>query len=158
MKRLKEIVSKVFDADLMTKTRKRNNVEARMVFSKIARESKNTCVSIGKEINKDHSTVVYYISHIENLINQVPRLKSKYLTCKEVFLTNIDYIPTEEKKEEFNELKLLIETLMNERAEIIKVQEKYKRIENIINLVAEKTSYGNEYAVERKIINLFNNM
>ena len=38
MEKLKEIVSKVFDTNINIKTRKRNNVEARMIFSKILRE------------------------------------------------------------------------------------------------------------------------
>jgi chromosomal replication initiation ATPase DnaA len=60
MEKLKEIVSKVFETDIMMKKRTRNNVEARMIYTKILRDELNTFASIGKSINKDHSTMVYY--------------------------------------------------------------------------------------------------
>ena len=70
MEKLKEIVSQVFDTNINIKTRKRNNVEARMIFSKILREDGNTFESIGKAINKDHSTIVYYANQASILIKQ----------------------------------------------------------------------------------------
>lgn len=158
MKRLKEIVSKVFDADIVSKTRKRNNVEARMIFSKIARENKNTFLNIGKEINRDHSTVVYYISNVDALINQIPSLKNKYLDCKKFFLTDEEYVPEEPVSKELAELKLFTETLISDMTEIIKVQEKYMRIEKIINLVDERTHFGKEDFIEKKINELFNSI
>ena len=160
MEKLKDIVSQVFGTDISTKTRKRNNVEARMIFSKILREDGNTFESIGKAINKDHSTIVYYVNQASVLIKQSIELSDKYLECKNCYIDNLDVVlpqmKYDELKNEVIELKLLINQLTIERNEIIKVQEKYNRIKKIINLVAERTHLGKEEFVERKINEMFN--
>ena len=160
MEKLKEIVSKVFDTNINIKTRKRNNVEARMIFSKILREDGNTFESIGKAINKDHSTIVYYVNQASVLIKQSIELSDKYLECKNCYIDNLDVVlpqmKYDELKNEVLELKLLINQLTIERNEIIKVQEKYNRIKKIINLVAERTHVGKEEFIERKINQMFN--
>lgn len=160
MEKLKEIVSKVFDTNINIKTRKRNNVEARMIFSKILREDGNTFESIGNAINKDHSTIVYYVNQASVLIKQSIELSDKYLECKNCYIDNLDVVlpqmKYDELKNEAIELKLLINQLTIERNEIIKVQEKYNRIKKIINLVAERTHVGKEEFIERKINQMFN--
>ena len=160
MEKLKEIVSKVFETNINTKTRKRNNVEARMIFSKILREDGNTFESIGNAINKDHSTIVYYVNQASVLIKQSIELSDKYLECKNCYIDNLDVVLPQMKydeiKNEVLELKLLINQLTIERNEIIKVQEKYNRIKKIINLVAERTHVGKEEFIERKINQMFN--
>ena len=160
MEKLKEIVSKVFETNINIKTRKRNNVEARMIFSKILREDGNTFESIGKAINKDHSTIVYYVNQASVLIKQSIELSDKYLECKNCYIDNLDVVlpqmKYDELKNEVLELKLLINQLTIERNEIIKVQEKYNRIKKIINLVAERTHVGKEEFIERKINQMFN--
>ena len=160
MEKLKEIVSKVFDTNINIKTRKRNNVEARMIFSKILREDGNTFESIGNAINKDHSTIVYYVNQASVLIKQSIELSDKYLECKNCYIDNLDVVlpqmKYDELKNEALELKLLINQLTIERNEIIKVQEKYNRIKKIINLVAERTHVGKEEFIEKKINQMFN--
>ena len=160
MEKLKEIVSQVFDTDINIKTRKRNNVEARMIFSKILREDGNTFESIGKAINKDHSTIVYYVNQASVLIKQSIELSDKYLECKNCYIDNLDVVlpqmKYDELKDEVVELKFLVNKLASEKNEIIKVQEKYNRIKKIINLVAERTHVGKEEFIERKINQMFN--
>jgi len=160
MEKLKEIVSQVFDTDINIKTRKRNNVEARMIFSKILREDGSTFESIGKAINKDHSTIVYYVNQASSLIKQSIELSDKYLECKNCYIDNLDVVlpqmKYDELKDEVVELKFLVNKLASERNEIIKVQEKYNRIKKIINLVAERTHVGKEEFIERKINQMFN--
>lgn len=160
MEKLKEIVSQVFDTNINIKTRKRNNVEARMIFSKILREDGNTFESIGNAINKDHSTIVYYVNQASVLIKQSIELSDKYLECKNCYIDNLDVVlpqmKYDELKNEVLELKLLINQLTIERNKIIKVQEKYNRIKKIINLVAERTHVGKEEFIERKINQMFN--
>ena len=160
MEKLKEIVSQVFETNINIKTRKRNNVEARMIFSKILREDGNTFESIGKAINKDHSTIVYYVNQASTLIKQSIELSDKYLECKNCYIDNLDVVlpqmKYDELKNEVLELKLLINQLTIERNKIIKVQEKYNRIKKIINLVAERTHVGKEEFIEKKINQMFN--
>ena len=131
-----------------------------MIFSKILREDGNTFESIGNAINKDHSTIVYYVNQASVLIKQSIELSDKYLECKNCYIDNLDVVlpqmKYDELKNEVLELKLLINQLTIERNEIIKVQEKYNRIKKIINLVAERTHVGKEEFIEKKINQMFN--
>ena len=117
MEKLKEIVSKVFDTNINIKTRKRNNVEARMIFSKILREDGNTFESIGKAINKDHSTIIYYANQASILIKHSIELSNKYLECKNCYINDLDVevkesTPIDRKAEnEISELKFLVNQL-----------------------------------------------
>ena len=160
MEKLKEIVSQVFNTDINIKTRKRNNVEARMIFSKILREDRKTFQYIGNAINKDHATIMYYVNQAAILIKQYSDIESKYLECKNCYINDLDVVSPEikydEMKNEISELKFLVNQLTSERKEIIKVQKKYNRIKKIINLVAERTHFGKEEFVERKINEMFN--
>jgi len=161
MEKLKEIVSKVFETDIMMKKRTRNNVEARMIYAKILRDELNTFASIGKSINKDHSTMVYYSKEVKHLLEQSKELYNKYILCKDSYIKN--QIPninpvTKKIENELIELKFIVNKLSSERKNVIKMQEKYNRFENILNLVAERTRIGNEALVERKIREMFNNM
>jgi hypothetical protein len=160
MEKLKEIVSQVFGTDINIKTRKRNNVEARMIFSKILREDRKTFQYIGNAINKDHATIMYYVNQASILIKQSIELSDKYLECKNCYIDNLDVVlpqmKYDELKNEVLELKLLINQLTIERNKTIKVQEKYNRIKKIINLVAERTHVGKEEFIERKINEMFN--
>jgi chromosomal replication initiation ATPase DnaA len=131
-----------------------------MIFSKILREDGNTFESIGKAINKDHSTIVYYVNQASVLIKQSIELSDKYLECKNCYIDNLDVVlpqmKYDELKDEVVELKFLVNKLASEKNEIIKVQEKYNRIKKIINLVAERTHVGKEEFIERKINQMFN--
>ena len=51
---LKQIVSEVFDVDILDKRRTRNVVDARGVYSKILKDKGFTLVFIGQSLNKDH--------------------------------------------------------------------------------------------------------
>jgi chromosomal replication initiation ATPase DnaA len=131
-----------------------------MIFSRILREDGNTFQAIGKAINKDHATIIYYVNQAANLIEQCLNLKNKYLECKSYYINNLDVVVSNTKDRnidvEISELKFLVNQLTSERKEIIKVQEKYNRIKKIINLVAERTHVGKEEFIERKINEMFN--
>jgi chromosomal replication initiation ATPase DnaA len=160
MEKLKEIVSQVFGTDINIKTRKRNNVEARMIFSKILREDRKTFQYIGNAINKDHATIMYYVNQASILIKQYADIEGKYLECKDCYINDLDVVLPQMKYDEMenkiSELNSLVNKLTSERKEIIKVQKKYNRIKKIINLVAERTHVGKEEFIERKINEMFN--
>jgi len=60
-------INKIFNADLMAKSRKQNNVFARIAYSKTQRNQGRTLQSIGEEIGKGHDTIIYYCIQHEQL-------------------------------------------------------------------------------------------
>ena len=61
--------------DIVSKKRDRKLVEARQMFCLLARKHTiESSVDIGKTINRDHATVLYSISTMDNLIKYTKRL------------------------------------------------------------------------------------
>lgn len=63
------IINKHFNFDIKTKTRKPIFVEARIIFTKLMYDKNLYSFSeIGSYINKDHSTIIYYLSRHNELM------------------------------------------------------------------------------------------
>ena len=86
MDSLKKIINEVFIVDIDSKRRKRRIVDARIVYAKILRDLGYPYEQIADTINKDHSTIVYYIKNIDNLLEFDSTFKKRYNICKKKFL------------------------------------------------------------------------
>lgn len=60
-------INKVFEADILAKNRKQDNVFARIAYANIMRNSGKSFQQIGKEINKGHATIMYYCEQHDQL-------------------------------------------------------------------------------------------
>lgn len=80
--KLKQIVNEVFEVDLMSKSRKRRIVEARMVFANVFMKYNDvSSVQTGRYINKDHATVLHYKNRFDYIIKADEFLYKSYLDC-----------------------------------------------------------------------------
>ena len=80
-----ELVSGIDDLSL--KTRKREYIDARMIYYKIASEiTEKSTVKIGMEVCKDHATVMHGLKTFENL-SVLPEIQSIYFKSM-TFLSN----------------------------------------------------------------------
>jgi hypothetical protein len=166
MIQLKVIVNKKFGLDLNTNTRKRDFVNARLVYSKILRERGYTHEAIGRSLNRDHATIIYYCRCASNIFMQDRFLEKKYFECKALFFADIQPIETSDAEdtlaEQLDTLKEKVYGLTAENKLLLsdlndKVK-KTKRINKIINLIEERTHYGKEELVEKKIREMFNGL
>ena len=66
MQELTEIIKSVFNEDVKDITRRREIVDARIVFSKILRERGYTHSAIGRFLRKDHSTILSYMRSMQS--------------------------------------------------------------------------------------------
>ena len=81
--------------DVMSKTRRRELVEARVIYSHIARESTyHTLTDIANTICRDHSSVVHYRKVHLDLSKYDSEYKRKVRECRTVI------IPTKKRQEE----------------------------------------------------------
>jgi hypothetical protein len=140
MNELKGIVDTIFDVDITDTVRKKDYVEARMVFTKILRDRGVTFVTIGKFLDKNHSTVLNYMSNFDNYFNE-QSLKKKYVVCREAFFQ-----------------KRPIDKLYLEKDKLSAIESKYKRFKNILDVMNDRTPYGKENVLEKKIISFLNNI
>ena len=62
MEELKAFINEKIKADILKKTRKREVVEARMLFAYFSYEREKTSLQkVGNFLNKDYSTILYYL-------------------------------------------------------------------------------------------------
>ena len=163
---LKNIIKRIFGVDILQNTRKRDYVNARMVYAKLLRERNHTFESIAKSIGKDHATIIYYVKVVPSIFKQDRFLERKYIECKKFFFgrLNPELEPTTEEvlSEKVRLLYEEIERLSNENNVLTLNYEhrvtRLDRINKIINLIEERTHYGKEELIEKKIREMFNGL
>jgi hypothetical protein len=116
---LKEIVSGVFNVDISLKDRRRNSVDARRIYSKVLRERGYTFESIGDSLDRDHATIIHYISSVDTILAYDKGLRDKYIACKNVFLEGRAPLMIERMKKDAD-LYVTVIRLNDELQEIIK--------------------------------------
>lgn len=166
MVQLKSIVNRKFGLDINYETRKRDYVNARLVYAKILRERGYTFESIAHSIGKDHATVIYYVKCALNIFKQDRFLEKKYNECRTSFFGDIDPMLNPSSEEMLTErvqtLTQEVETL-TKRNEILEFElnekkKTFRRLNRIINLIEERTHYGKEEIIEKKIREMFNGL
>lgn len=133
MQELLEIVNPIFESDIKSMSRKKRNVEARMVFSKILREIGVTHVHIAEFILKEHCSIVHYMNNFENYFRDAS-LRRKYVECRDAFF---------EKRP--------ADVLYLERDEIAEMKSKYARFQRILDIMHQRTPAGKEDILEKRI-------
>lgn len=138
---LKEIVSGVFGVDISLKNRKRNSVDARRIFSKVLRERGYTYESIGDSLDRDHATIIHYISTIDSILTFDKGLRDKYIACKNVFLEGRAPLMVERMKKDADVYMAVIR-LNDELQEIIKEKKEIlTKFVNYIEKYEKETGY-----------------
>lgn len=157
--RLKDIVNQVFDVDVMGKTRKREVVEARMVYSRILRDSEYMTLSkIAKSLNKNHATIIHYNKNFEYFIKPDEKLWHKYLTCARIY-NETDHIAHTLELEECRNLIFSLEnkikTLTLDIGRLNLEHETYKKqvetYPDLYRLINERVRPKNVKEVTRKL-------
>jgi FtsZ-binding cell division protein ZapB len=161
MNSLKEIISNTTGTDIMNKSRYRNIVDARIVFSKIIRERGYTYSSIARYLSKDHSTIIHYICECNSLIQTDDKMMETYIVCRNKFLEDKDALLTYTDKDAVKEmiiLKMDIEKLIDKNNKLKDTQNKYNRLSEIINLIDKRTPEGQEHTIKQELIRMFNGL
>jgi hypothetical protein len=124
-KKLRAAVNTVFGVDILDKCRKRNYVDARMVYSKILRDEKTSYQVIGQSLLKNHASIVYYIKSIDWILEHDKLLRRKYRHCINII------------KDDGNRA-LTIELNKYSKQELILWVKKLKNQNNLLSLELER--------------------
>ena len=89
-KKVKNAVDSVFGIDILSPSRQRNYVNARMIYSKILRDKRNTFKSIAFSLQKNHASVLHYVKSIDWLLSYDNELLIKYKQCLELIGEDAD--------------------------------------------------------------------
>ena len=124
---LKEIVDKVFELDLRRKTRQREYVDARRVFSYILFKEGATLTGIGKYLGINHATVHYYTKKFEWIMKSDLILREKY----ELIQTRYSPTPTTPDVYFFTNKQLIHEVLRLREDVNVLISQKERQLEDI---------------------------
>lgn len=159
---LEEIVNKTFEIKIKSRKRSREIVDARMLFAKILRERGHTTTAIGRYLGKDHTTIVHYGLMVDDVLAQLPYYHNQYVKCYTEFMRDKEptvFSITERELQMSNiSLKSQLERLILENTALQTQVDKYKRLENIIEYIENRTPIGKESFVLRKINLMFNGL
>lgn len=159
---LQSIIKDVFNVNIMKTTRKRELVDARIIYSKILRERGYTLKTIGVSLGKDHSTILHYMSMVDFILKQDDRLLERYMQCRDEFLKDrqpiIKNATEKELMDRINSLNKRLDDLLLERNNILNLEIKNRRLESIIDLINARTPQGTERIIEKKINQMFNDI
>ena len=162
MEFLKQTIDKIFNLNIMKNSRTRDLVDARLIYSKILRERGHTLKSIAVSLHKDHTTIIHYLSKVDFVMKQDRRLSERYMICKDVFLKDKPAIPEHftyvDLRNKVISLNNEIEDLILDRERVLRIDQKYKRLKYIIDLINNRTPIGEESAIESKINKMFNGL
>jgi len=160
MEGLRIIIERNLEIDLLSKQRKRDNVDGRRIFSKVLYDRNYSLTSIGNFLNKDHSTIIHYIDDIDSLFKQDHSLFSNYITCRDEFYDNEStmelVIKSEKTSFTVKDMKKNLEKLMLERQDVLTLKNKYSRLESIIEIIDQRLRKGDEYLLAKKLNTIFN--
>lgn len=157
----REIVEKKFNTKLISKDRKREGVDARMVYAKLLREMGLSYKRIGDTLGKDHSSIVHYNQAFDKLLEFNDDIKVIYAECVNEYFNGREPViamPEIAMRKELIELRKKINVLTIEQDKILDMQLKYERLKSIIELVNSRTPRGKERLIERKINLMFNGL
>ena len=125
---LTEIVNDIFQCDVMSTVRRRENVDGRRAFSAILKNEGHSFTKIGKVLNKDHATIMHYVRGIEGVLKTDSGFTRKYDKASMTFLTKIDRSENDFISKEINKLK---DKVTSERSHASTLNREIKRLENV---------------------------
>lgn len=158
---IKIIVEGELDINIFGDSRKRNLVDARIIYAKIARESNHSYKSIGKHIGKDHATIIHYMKNFDWLFSSNTEFRETYVYLKEKF------IEMKPKLKDIQEIKIInnsmmlhkqIESLSLKNEKYLSEKLKYDRLQKILWIINDRTPIGQEEYVEARLHNFFNSL
>jgi hypothetical protein len=151
MNDIMQVVNTVFRLEILVETKKREYVEARMLFSKMLRDIGFPYMSIGTFLGKNHATIIHYINKFD-IYFKLTYLRHKYELCHKLYFG----YPLEKREKEYDKQKELSDykDFLENRDDYklyLCEKGKYKRFENIIKMMCDRASPGKEEMLETKI-------
>jgi regulator of replication initiation timing len=127
---VKEAIRIVTGCDVSENTRKREFVDARLIYFNILRDNTELSASkIGKTLNKDHSTVLHNWSRFQDMIQTSAEFRKKYETI-------LDFL-SEEKQDEYDTEELL-KSNSDLRVENLKLRDCISKLETQLKNAKEE--------------------
>ncbi|MCH9838680.1 hypothetical protein K0U83_23655 [bacterium] len=160
IRRLADICYILFDADVFISCRRREYVDARVVFSALLHEQGMGPSAIGEVLGRNHATIIHYLRKFEALLETDKVFRKKYVKCREQYIGKdpIFYYSAPELRRKFMDMR---DELTRTKARLAKAEEEIaveRRLQPIIHMVRIRTKRGQEEEVANKINRMYNGL
>ena len=165
MELLKTIVDNVFGIDISKTNRRRETVDARMIYAMLLRGRNHTFSSIGNSLKNDHTTIMYHCRKADDILAQDDSLMRKYISCRDMFQ---EALHLEDKDNFLDQSKLSslmlrsqVERLILENEKLVKElknRTEDKKFSKIFDKIRANTPDGVEDFVYKKIEHMFSEL
>ena len=160
-----ELVNETCECDILKKSRLRKDVDGRMIFAQVLHSKGLTKSAIGRIMNKNHATIVYYIRKIEGYLRHDEIMRNRYHYVSNIY-SPINTTPhyyqysRMDLMEEIRKISSELERVNKDNTELRKSLHETKRkdirLSNLYRLVKERTPLGREQEIERKLTHIYN--
>lgn len=165
MELLKTIVDNVFGIDISSTNRRRETVDARMIYSMLLRGRNHTFSSIAKSLKNDHTTILHHCRKADDILAQDDSLMRKYISCRDMFqealhLDDKDNFLDQSKLSSIM-LRSQVERLILENEKLVKElknRTEDKKFSKIFDKIRANTPDGVEDFVYKKIEHMFSEL
>ena len=166
MNALKDIIQHHLGVDVIKdKSRTKEKVEARMMFSYIMDEKGYGKSEIGRFLKKDHSSVIHYLKTFPWYLKTDKALSEDYAVVRKSFVNDLGHIfefTNSELTKEIFFLQNKINELYSEQKQLKdSIESSYKtkgRLQDIFKLIQERTRIGAEDGVLKKLTHFYNGL
>jgi len=154
---LKAIINEELGVSVSTKRRKRELVDARMIYTKILTDMGFSRTMIGLSIGKDHATIVHYVANMYIFFNQDSVLLEKFRRCRDSFFDCYDPIYGYDDKSLRTEILILrkqIKLLLLDQEKLRKYEIEDAIFKDIFKLIKEnfRASQKDEFVAKLKTL------
>jgi hypothetical protein len=151
---LRDLIKSLLKVDVkLSRTRKREVVNARMIYSYILRNCGWGYSAIGRSVVKDHATIMHYVRCFENYMKSDSELRNSYNLILSEFNSRDQSVVFLTEDELKKKLSLKIIDLNKELKSRV---EKDDRLENIYKIITQRTIKGQEDKIESLINRMYN--
>jgi len=182
---LSEICEEHFECNLQERNRVTNNVNARVAFSVILRKKGYSTIKIGKFIARDHASILHYLKKVDMYLKTDKDFKKKFIKVESIFNEKCiefrsenyaNFVETVYKEKTnvslpyYNNILIdHINNLNNENKALYLEIENLKnekdirnsstdRVQNLIDMVVQRTRLGKEEDIRLKLNRFYNAM
>lgn len=162
-----ELVNETCECDIMKGGRLRKDVDGRMIFSQVLYGKGMNKSAIGRILNKNHATVVYYIKKLEGYLKHDEIMRNRYHYVSHIY-SPVNSTPhyykynrmdlMEEIRKVSEKLERVSQDNIDMRKSIYDNKRKDIRLSTLYKLVRERTPLGKEQEVERKLRHIYNSV
>lgn len=161
--KLHKTIDEVFNVNMLTKSRERKNINARICFAHLLVDRGYSKSEVARYMKKNHATIIHYCKSYDTYSITDKVLHEKYKDVQAIYLDKFDHVYKMDrerlKKEVFTlreEISELNCQLQNQEEQLKEFRSKAHRMAAIHEIVDQRTKHGAEELIAKKLNTWFN--